>query len=171
MIYVDVGGMRGQTVDKWLENGIKNIYTLEPNPELYKFLKKKYNSRVNVLKIALWNKTGITNFCISEDEWGSSLHDDKKNLINPKIIKVKCIRATEFIEGFSEDIFLHLNCEGAEFEIMDDIIKSKAYKKINKIEIAFHHQIHRLDCYERYEKLKNIMNEKGIKFEDISDVK
>jgi len=176
-IYIDVGGMYGQTIDKWLREGGDTIYTLEPNPKLYESLKKKYSTFENVvvLPTALWDKTYTRDFYVSKDEWGSSLHKDKKNLIEPDIIKVKCVRATEFINDIKNDlkcdICLHLNCEGAEFEIMEDLIKSGAYKKIKRFEIAFHHQEYRLDCKDRYEKLINLMEEKGIKFEDISDDK
>ena len=184
-IYIDVGGMYGQTIDKWLMEGVYKIITLEPNPKLYESLKKKYSAYENVIvrPFALWDKTCTKDFYVSKDEWGSSLHEDKKNLIEPDIIKVKCVRATDFIsdpnlfwesseEGYVKGgICLHLNCEGAEFEIMEDLIKSGAYKKIKRLEIAFHHQEYRLDCKDRYEKLINLMEEKGIKFEDISDDK
>ena len=93
----------------------------------------------------------------------------------PEIIKAECVKATEFINDIADDtnddIYLHLNCEGAEFEIMEDLIKSGVYKKIKKFEIAFHHQEYRLDCRERYEKISSLMKEKGIKFENISDDK
>ena len=177
MVYIDVGGMYGQTIDKWLGEGVDKIYTLEPNPKLYESLKKKYSTFENVvvLPIALWNKTCMREFYVSKDEWGSSLHEDKKNLIEPEIIKVKCVRTTEFINDIKNDIkgdiCLHLNCEGAEFEIMEDLIESGAYKKIKRFEIAFHHQEYRLDCKDRYEKLINLMKEKEIKFENISDDK
>jgi len=177
-IYIDVGGMYGQTIDKWLREGGDNIiYTLEPNPKLYESLKKKYSEFENVvvLPIALWDKTCTRDFYVSKDEWGSSLHEDKKNLIEPDTIKVKCVRTTEFINDIKNDLWgdicLHLNCEGAEFEIMEDIIKSGAYKKIKRFEIAFHHQEYRLGCKGRYEKLINLMKEKEIKFENISDDK
>ena len=176
-ICIDVGGMYGQTVDKWLNEGADKIITLEPNPKLYESLKRKYSvyEYVTVLPTAMWDKTCTRDFYVSKDEWGSSLHEDKKNLIEPEIIKVKCVRATDFINDIAndtcDDIFLHLNCEGAEFEIMEDLIKSGAYKKIKKLEIAFHHQEYRLDCRERYEKISAFMKEKGIKFENISDDK
>ena len=103
------------------------------------------------------------------------MHEDKKNLIEPDIIKANCVKATDFINDIAKDtednICLHLNCEGAEFEIMEDLIESGSYEKIKKLEIAFHHQEYRLNCRERYEKISDLMKEKGIKFENISDDK
>jgi len=167
MIYIDVGGFEGNVVDMWLKEGIDKIYTLEPNPVLYEFLKKKYSKfkNVTVLPIALWNESCTKDFYISENPCGSSLHGKKRNLLNPKIIKVECVRATEFINNFDDDIFLYLNCEGAEFEIMEDLIETGAYRKIKKFKIGFHQQEHRLNCLERYKNLISLIKEKGIKIE------
>ena len=113
MIYIECGGHKGETADKWLGGDPnRKILILEPNPELVETLKKKFekNSNVNILGVALWDKNEIRDFAISKVPDGSSLHLEKRNLRNPNIIKVECIKASEFIKGFDEEIFLRLNC-------------------------------------------------------------
>ena len=109
MIYIEVGGYMGETADKWLrEDTNRKILILEPNPHLVETLNKKFekNSNVDILEVALWDKNEIRDFAISKKPDGSSLHLEKRNLRDPYLKKVKCLRASEFIDSLDEELDL-----------------------------------------------------------------
>ena len=167
-IYIEVGGHTGETASKWLsEDPNRKILILEPIPQLVKALNKKFekNSNVEIFEVALWNKNEIRDFAASERADGSSLHLEKVNLRNPKIIKVECLRASKFINSLNEEIYLRLNCEGAEFEILEELLESTAIKKIKHFEIVYHHWKDNLDCEPRYKELIKKLEENNIKNE------
>lgn len=176
MLFVDVGAHRGMVADKILKSKPGWIlYLLEPNPEEYDFLAEKYKNddRVKISKNALWNKDGIFPFFVAEYTKSSSMHSEKKNIELKQKIDVECINATRFVRGLKSEfrgyeIILYLNCEGAEFEILDDLFFSGEVKRV-KILVQFHHGKNRLNCPERFKKLKESLEKGGVKFVHIWD--
>ena len=167
--FVDVGGHLGETIDIILkEKPNWKIISFEPAPVLYNILaeKYKYNSNIKIIQEALYNTNKKRSLYISVDTFGNSLHKEKKNLINPTRVKIQCIKATDFIKHLKGKIILYLNCEGAEFEILEDLIESGVWKKISFMLIEFHHQPHKLDCEERYNKLIKKIQEIGINYKE-----
>lgn len=142
-IFIDCGGHDGCSAIKFISvNPDFDCVTFEPNPDLWKFYE---DVPTTLMKSAVFSKNGRISFILDENDLGSSLIPSKQMLnqsknVNNKII-VRCIRLAEFIEHLSKTyskIILKLDVEGAEYEILDDLLKSNQCKNISKLYAEFH---------------------------------
>jgi len=123
--FVEAGGHYGMTTDFVLEDQPEwNLVVLEPTKRLYEHLLDKYQSepRVRLLHAALWNCYETRTFYASGHPGASSLCEDKSNMGECEEEQVDCLRASTFLSSLPGNILLNLNCEGAEIEIMNDLM-------------------------------------------------
>jgi FkbM family methyltransferase len=151
-IFIDGGARVGEAIDIILEkrNELEgcDVYLFECNDSHFETLNniKKNNKKYNftVMNEALWDSYGIMDFYISKDIWGDlgctldPTKREKLDLLNPK--KVKTIRFSDFINNFSNDdyIIVKLDIEGAEYNVVSDLLMSGAINKINELYIEWH---------------------------------
>ena len=129
--FIEVGGFYGMTTDFVLEDHPEwKVVVFEPNPTLFAGLAEKYKDepRVLVMKNALWSKGETKVFHVSGHTGASSLCAEKANMGKCEEIEVSCLGVTSVLSGMSR-VVLNLNCEGAEIEIMDELMESGAHKK------------------------------------------
>lgn len=146
-LFVDCGGYDGCSAIKFkLMNPEYSVVSFEPNPELWKY----YTGLPTVLvKKAVWVKSGILPFTIDPiDGDGSSLNDNK--LIDAtgrvannecKKIQVESVDLASFLKFASfiyDDIVLKLDVEGAEYEILENLIESDVIDVVSKLYCEFH---------------------------------
>ncbi len=130
--FIEAGGFHGMTTDFVLEDHPEwKAVVLEPNPYLFEKLVEKYQDeeRVIVMNSALWSKDAQKTFYVSGHTGASSLCAEKSNMGECKEVEVSCFGVTTLLNVIKGNIVLNLNCEGAEIEIMDELMESGAHKK------------------------------------------
>jgi FkbM family methyltransferase len=105
---IHLGAHKGEEVDFYFRNHIKNIILVEANPELYKdLLDIKFKNKVNIYNYAISDNSGYLDFYVHESNNGiesSSLFKMDKfdkivtSLKTSKKIKVNAITIDSFIE-------------------------------------------------------------------------
>lgn len=151
-IFIDGGARIGESIEILLDprNDLKgcDVYMFECNENHYNTLldiqknNKDYNFFIRTE--ALWDKEDLMDFYISIDRWGDlgcTLDPTKRerlDLQNPK--KVKTIRFSEFLNQFSDDdyIIVKLDIEGAEYNVVADLLSTGVINKINELYIEWH---------------------------------
>jgi len=139
-IFLDVGAHIGQTTKIALEEkyGFDKVFCFEPVAECYEVLKTITDPRVFVCEFGLWNEN-CTKQIYSPGSKGASVFVDKFRDA-PESREIKLVRAGDwFAQNLkSEDQnYLKINCEGAECAILDNLIDSGEYKKINVLMVDF----------------------------------
>lgn len=151
-IFIDGGARIGETVEYFLDKreDLKgcDVYFFECNDSHYETLEniRKTNKNYNfiVSQNALWDSYGTMNFYISNDVWGDlgctldPTKREKLDLNNPKIVKT--IRFSDFINEFSNEdyIIVKLDIEGAEYNVVSDLLLTGTIHKINELYIEWH---------------------------------
>lgn len=137
-IFLDVGANTGQSLKPAMEWGFDKFICFEPAPSCWPRLRELADHRVRIEKFGLWNKD-----CEAEifqpGSKGAGLWKKDKGIIEDKA-RVKFVRAsTWFAEHMKhgDEIYLKMNCEGAECDIMDDLLDSGEFSKVTYAMIDF----------------------------------
>lgn len=143
-IFIDCGGYDGCSAIKFMSvNPHFDCVTFEPNPDLWKYYD---NVPTTLIKAAAFSRNEKRTFIIDDVNLvGSTLISSKrmKSMSSDKCrkIRVACIRLSKFIETLAktyDKIILKLDVEGAEYDILDDLIKNNQIQNIDKLYAEFH---------------------------------
>jgi FkbM family methyltransferase len=153
-IFVDVGMNIGCTSLYFSSNvNVKRIYGFEPVPETYSRLldNLKINETANKIvpfNFGLGKSNRTETFLFSRDFKGSvginELSDVKKrNSRNLSEVAVEIRKASDVFnniiqENPTEKIVLKIDCEGGEYDIIEDLRENQILKKIDVIMIEWH---------------------------------
>lgn len=147
LIIFDIGAHQGQTIEKFLSININSeIYSFEPQPDLFFLLKKKYQEKKNIhiYPLAFDNKNGIRKFYINNRTQISGFYKTKRNLSyknfpdininNKKIINIKTITLDNFaLKNKIKDIdILKIDTECNDDKVLEGA-KMLLKKKIPKV--------------------------------------
>jgi len=144
---IDGGANLGIFSDMALSLGAK-VYTFEPNPILFHFLKKKYEKRgsneILLYDCAISSEDKVTSISIGVDDNCSYIDASQGGSISQdnQFIKkcdysvdylVSCIDFCKFLSQVYKETgkkikLVKLDIEGEEFEVIDRIIESKSYE-------------------------------------------
>jgi FkbM family methyltransferase len=163
-VFLDVGANTGQTLQSIIEPrvgskkvssryGFDKIYCFEPVAELYQGLVEKYSDAlVDIYPMGLW-KENCELPIFSPGTQGGSIFADKVN-VDPKHSKTcKFVRASEWFRDHlteKDEVYIKINCEGCEADIIEDLLDSDEYRKVTALCVAFDvrkipSQVHRED--------------------------
>lgn len=163
-IFLDVGAHIGQTLEIALENkyGFDKIYCFEPVPECCDKLRKFKDERIVVCEFGLRDKNKTGRLYAPKNK-GASLFKDKFRR-KVKSQDIKLVKSSEWfnqnIKG-SDRVYLKLNCEGSECTILNDLIRSGEYKKIDVLMVDF--DVRKIPSQRNLMKeMKAKLNELGI---------
>ena len=153
-VLIDCGFYAGIATKKY-ENRVDYVYAFEPNPEIEvpDFVQRK----------AVWIKNGKVDFQIGGREdsasiLGTSGHDE------PRIIKIACIDFSKFVADLPDDfIICSMDIEGAEFAVLDKMLKENTIDKINILDIEFHHRLMVDKTSDDARELIKRIEERGVK--------
>ena len=139
-IFLDVGAYNGNTAAAVLQDTLKfdKIYCFEPIPAFCKAIREMKSDKIVVCEFGLWKETSTKNIYEAHSP-GASIFIDKFR--NPIVeTQVKMVKASDwFAENIkdTDEVYLKLNCEGAECDILSDLMDSGQYKKISVLMVDF----------------------------------
>jgi FkbM family methyltransferase len=145
--YIDIGGYIGDTVTYFAEKNIfKKLIVFEPMSENMIYLKKNLllnnlNNKITLFqKAVVENNDKTMNFFLDNNFGKSGFF---KNNTSKKSIKVETISFSEILKK-NDNVYLKIDCEGAEFELFSKLNK-KYFKKIRLIVMEYHKKYYDLD--------------------------
>ena len=138
------------------------IYSFEPMKDNYELLLENIKSnnleQVKIFNLAVSNSDDPIKLFINNDESGHSMFSQSSQNLMVDSISLKKIFDDNKIEHCN---FLKLDCEGAEYEIIEKL-PSTYFEMIEKIIIEYH----MVDSHpELLEKLQNKLSANNFKFE------
>lgn len=140
-IFLDVGANTGQTLAAALDPVFRFdwIVCFEPAPACWPRLKQLADARVKIERFGLWNQTCEKPLFDPGGKGASLWHKDN---FKPNITTEVCqFRQARY--WFEENlkvgdiVFLKLNCEGAECDILDDLLDSGEFDKVTFAMVDF----------------------------------
>jgi FkbM family methyltransferase len=126
-VFLDVGAHEGETLHAVRDPkyAFDRIYCFEPASSCWPALEAVDDERVAVCRFGLWNRT-TAHALYDAGSLGASVFADKFR-DTPAVADARFVRATDwFRQHLSEgdEIFVKLNCEGAEVDIVVDLLES-----------------------------------------------
>lgn len=141
-IFLDVGAHLGETLAIALEAkyGFDKLYCFEPVPECCRVIAQNYqDTRVAVCKFGLWHENCIKRLYNPKSKGASVFRDKFGETATSR--DVKLVRASDWfthnLNPRDDQVYLKLNCEGAECAILDDLINTGEYRKIDVLMVDF----------------------------------
>ena len=146
-VFLDCGGNYGQSIDRFKRTSLYSpdfiIYSFEPNP----ITNVAYKNRQDIIfsDKAVWINDSTINFYISKRHKyvGSSLMAEKTSghidLEHPIVVQTLDF-SKWLIDNFDKKdyILLKMDIEGAEYDVLEKMIKDGSINYINKMFIEFH---------------------------------
>jgi len=138
-IIIDIGGHIGLFslyASQFCKNGL--IYSFEPVPENYNLLIDNIQSndlnQIKSFNLAVSNSNSNVKLYLNDDEAGHSMFSKSSKTITVDSISLQQIFDDNNIKNCN---FLKLDCEGTEYEILQNLPLSY-FNKIEKIVIEYH---------------------------------
>lgn len=140
-VFVDVGAHYGETLDVALDPrwGFDSVFSLEPSQDCQRLLRLFRDERITLDDRGLSNSTRTTEL-YGAGLLGGSVYADKPQGNQVASEPISVVRASEWLEENTspEDIvFLKLNCEGSEADILDDLLDSDLLRRIESVFVDF----------------------------------
>lgn len=130
---LDVGGYTGVFSDKILLKHNCKLIIFEPVKEYYKILKNKYlkDKRVKVFNYGLSKNSTLVDIYISND--GTSLVKRSE-----KTERIELVNVSSFFKQLKKVDLMSINIEGAEYDVLSNLIKTGNIEKIKFLQVQFH---------------------------------
>jgi FkbM family methyltransferase len=140
-VFLDVGAHRGQTLAAVLERDFDRIVCFEPVAQHWPVLQALADKRTRVEPFGLWNRTAAVEL-LDPGTKGAGLWVKDKRRTDVPVTRELCEfrRATDwFCDNLasSDRVYLKLNCEGAECDILDDLLDSGEFEKVAFLMVDF----------------------------------
>jgi FkbM family methyltransferase len=150
-VCIDCGANVGIVVEKFLSCGAE-VYAFEPHPAAFQTLKSKFdgNQKVHLFPFAVSDcdgkgrlyyykeadsqetLTGLYSVC-------ASLMPNKTNINVKNFVEIEKRRLSTFILDLNKNVdIMKMDIEGAEAEVIRDLISTGAYKKVKSILVETH---------------------------------
>ena len=146
-VVIDCGANRGNVTSRLRRFGA-TVHAFEPNPYAFDYLRKRFRFCRNVHCIpkavaAVSGKQKLFFHEASEDDpllysSGSSLLANKTNVSAERFVEVDVVRLVDFLAPFDFIDFIKIDIEGAEYELLDDLIESDCIEKVGYVAVETH---------------------------------
>lgn len=140
-IFLDVGANTGQTLAAVQGIGFDRVHSFEPVSVCWPSLERIADKRTRIEKFGLWNKNARAEL-IDPGSKGASMWIKDKRRKDVKVTTELCEFRTAS-EWFRENIdpadrvYLKLNCEGCECDVLDDLLDSGEFAKVSYAMVDF----------------------------------
>ena len=129
-VVIDIGAYVGDTAIFFAKEGARKIVAYEPNPTCAQLATK------NVILNGYSEKIVVENSAVGAEDGFLELNDDFK--VSSKKFRVKKVSINSLLDQMGSIDLLKMDCEGAEWEIIDKMIANSLFEKINKIIMEVH---------------------------------
>ena len=144
-LFIDLGCYDGTTTDNFLKIN-PDYFAIGLDPlrfDEWIELKNKYGKRIKFFNLAAWIYDGKVDFSkidyVNNTAVSSSIVPQKRGYEKGKIYKIKCIDFSQYLKQFEGNyIIVRMNIEGAEIELLENLIKTKAIKLVNELQVEWH---------------------------------
>ena len=139
MIFIDIGGHRGQALEVALnpKYGFSQYLILEPSSTAFNFLKKFKDVNIKLCNFGLGGKQSQT-YLYNSGTPGASIFINKfKNVISKELVDIR--KASDFLRPYLQNsrVFIRINCEGSEIEIIEDLLSAQLLKSSHSFLVDF----------------------------------
>jgi FkbM family methyltransferase len=135
-VFIDVGAHAGQTLAAAVQYDFDVIYGIEPMPNEFRILRGRfaYDRRVKLMNTALSHSNGTCTMYGTNELMEASILSSKNDVDASATTEVPTTRASEFVGSLPPaDVYVKMNCEGAEIPILNDLLDSGAIHSLNRI--------------------------------------
>lgn len=142
-VFLDVGAHEGQTLEEVLEPeyGFDEVHAFEPMPAQHARLVALYGAfpAVYLYRLGLAGETGIRYLYGTNADMEASIYPTKNDVDATCTTSCMFLRASDFLATIPGgwDLTVKLNCEGAEVDILDDLITTEAIWRIDRMLVDF----------------------------------
>lgn len=149
-IFVDLGCYDGDTVEQFRnwrklafpDKHLWHIYAFDPNPAFHETWQTKDDAQTHFYQKAAWTEDGEQDFALEDSNtpFGSTLMQGKRKVWDSGIfIKVETFDFSEWLKQFEDDfVVVKMDVEGAEFPILDKMIRDGTIQIPDKLLVEFH---------------------------------
>lgn len=127
---------------KWLFPRSR-VTAFEPDPATFQVLQQNISgnhlAEVSAHNVALWSEDGAVPFYVPDDQAGSLLMSTVRARNQGKQIMVPSEKLSDYIDEPVD--FLKLDVEGAEYQVISDLVQSGKIKKVQQMVVEYHHNI------------------------------
>jgi len=143
-IFIDAGYYRGKAMEYYAPflDDSWTIYAFEPNINLpVEESLSRFPFNVEWIKKAAWTENGKKEFVLTARNDASHLSAVRAGV--DETITVPTMDFSKFIADLPEDatICVSMDIEGSEYPVLRKMIKEGTIKKINLLDIEFHHRL------------------------------
>ena len=144
-LIIDCGANIGMSILYFKKNyPTATVIAFEPNPTTYELLQKNRSSyhlsNVSIHNLALSNVAGNIPFHFNDDK-GTLTGSIQANRGGSKVINVPCELLSMHLRNFEVVDLIKMDVEGAEHQIVDDLMSSGAIHKVKELIVEYHHNI------------------------------
>ena len=138
-IFIDVGSHIGETLNEVINKryNFDKIFCIEPSKNSISKLKKFNDSRIEIVPAAFGNKNKSSKL-FSSGDLSASIYTNENNI--NKFENINIIKTSDWFKNnidINDIVYVKLNCEGSECDIIDDLIDSNEIIKIFSLLITF----------------------------------
>lgn len=138
-VLVDIGAHLGETLEVALDErwGFDRIFCFEPAPSCWSSLEALADDRVTINRFGLW-KHDDSLLLYNPGEIGASIFASKDTPTHSVEVTLRDA-ASWFRENLTADdeIFVKVNCEGAECDILDELMDENELDKVDVMLVHF----------------------------------
>ena len=142
---LDIGANYGE-VEKVLTPVGCKVHAFEPHPLFFSKLQDSYvdNPNISISNCAVWKTNGKKTFYFKRSasalNGGATLMSEKTNITNLNLnVEVTCLDIFDLITSIGKPVdVLKMDVEGAEYEILQRLYESGAYKSVKSIYFEDH---------------------------------
>lgn len=169
--YIDVGCHNGDSIKDFyksvLTKGISSIGIdpLKKYQKEWQEITKRYGTKF--INKAAFDFDGETDFSEKKHDIASSIMKTKINYSEGRIYKVPCFDFSAFIGQLNGEVIIRMDIEGAEYPVLEKMIKDGTISKINFLGIEWHSQKMNIHFEEKQEKIKRELRNLSILHSEI----
>lgn len=136
-IFLDCGQFDGVAIEQYVVDDSWKIYSFEPTPQPNLNLPEH-----ELIQAAVWTEYGTASFSLDPRKQASHLVGVAGTEYEDTV-PVDTIDFSDWIQEIPDDAFVvcSMDIEGAEFRVLRKMIEDGTIKKINVLDIEFHHRM------------------------------
>lgn len=172
MIYIDCGFYCGNALKTYINKGTVDggwkIYAFDPNPYLEEMeYTKDFKFPIEVIPKAVWTNNHWQSFTIASRHNAAHINNTSGET-GDEVVKVKALDFSKFLKSLPDEFTIcSMDIEGAEYRVLDKLLKDNTIDKIDILDVEFHHRLmpkHTKD--DSYELLERLSRRTAVKLKE-----